>query len=120
MENEARFKAEVVQLILSRKTEEALEKLSNRYRVETPRIKVGMPKGSVKKVACYVNHTKTIHFSHLDMLYNPQVVLHEFYHHFRYHCGKHLGTEKNAGKFAEKFLQSYMLVNGKNLREPNV
>jgi hypothetical protein len=120
MENETLFKAEIVRLILFRKTEEALERLSNNYGVETPKIKIGMPKGNIKKVACYFNRTKTIYFSHLNFLYNPQVVLHEFYHHLRCHGGKHLGTEKNADRFAKTFLYAYMLVNREDSREPNI
>ena len=38
------FKVKVVNLILSKDTEEALELLSQRYRVAKPDLKVGIPK----------------------------------------------------------------------------
>ena len=110
LNNEVSFEAEIIKLILAKKIEVAIENLSKCYGVAIPKIKVGMPKGRVKKVACYVRHTQTIHFSHQDTLHNPHIVLHEFYHHLRCHGGKHLGTEKNAEKFVQKFLRAYILT----------
>ena len=43
------FKAKVVNLILSKDTEEALQLLSQRYNVAKPNLKVGMPKRYSKK-----------------------------------------------------------------------
>ena len=39
------LKSNVVYLILNGKTEEALTLLSNTYKVRTPKLKVGLPKG---------------------------------------------------------------------------
>jgi len=66
-----------------------------------------MPKGQSKSQGCYVTEKKTIYFSNQDALYNPFVVLHEFYHHLRSTGGKHKGTEKFADAFAEDFLDAY-------------
>jgi hypothetical protein len=101
------FKAKVVHLILSGKTENALEILSKFYNVSVPKLKVGLPKGHVKKAACYVEKTKTIHVSNSDALHNPFVILHEFYHHLRTVKNFHGGIEKNADRFAKDYLYSY-------------
>ena len=101
------FKARTVHLILSKKSEEALERLSEYYNVEVPKVKIGMPKGHLKSRGCYVTGKKTIYFSHRDALYNPYVVLHEFYHHLRIRDRKHKGTEKLADAFAEGFVEAY-------------
>lgn len=101
------FKARIVHLILSRKPEDALKQLSKHYNVAVPRVKIGMPKGQSKSQGCYVTEKKTIYFSNQDALYNPFVVLHEFYHHLRSTGGKHKGTEKFADAFAKDFLDAY-------------
>lgn len=72
------FKARVVQLILMRETGEALETLSQHYRVDVPNLKVGMPKKYSKKIGCYVSKTKTIHVRSREKLEDPFVILHEF------------------------------------------
>ena len=102
-----RFKARIVHLILSKNPEEALERLSEYYNVDVPKVKIGMPKGHVKSRGCYVAGKKTIYFSHRDALYNPYVVLHEFYHHLRTRDRKHKGTEKRADAFAKGFIETY-------------
>ena len=107
MNEDLRFKALIVHLILNGRIEEALRQLSEHYKVLAPKIKVGMPKGHVKNVACYVRKTRTIHFSKREALTNPIVVLHEFYHHLRAVTDRHGGIEKNANKFAEGFLKAY-------------
>ena len=107
MEADFLFKARTVHLILSKKPEEALERLSEYYNVEVPKVKIGMPKGHVKNRGCYVGGKKTIYFSHRDALYSPYVVLHEFYHHLRTRDRKHKGTEKLADAFAKGFLRAY-------------
>jgi len=99
-----------VWLIVSKKPEDALEALSHYYKVKTPELKVGMPKRHRKKVGCYVSKNKTIYVSDLDNLYNPYVILHEFYHHLRIHDTKHKGTEKQAKRFAKDYIEAYRIT----------
>jgi hypothetical protein len=101
------FRARVVQLILQKNVEEALEALSQHYHVNVPGLRVGMPKRSGGKAGCYVSATKTIHVASRERLYDPFVILHEFYHHLRTQGGKHRGTEKHANKFAEEYIATY-------------
>ncbi|MGQ9718710.1 MAG: hypothetical protein ACUVWK_02540 [Nitrososphaerales archaeon] len=108
MNAEEPFKIVILQLILSKKPESALEALSKYYDVETPKLKVGMPKGHSKNTGCYVQKTRTIHVSNQDTLCDPYVILHEFYHHLRVHDGVHRGTEKNANRFARGYIEAYM------------
>jgi hypothetical protein len=114
--DEQTFKLRVVRLILAKKVEEALEALSNHYRVVVPRLKVGMPKRSGGKAGCYVSATKTIHVTSEERLYNPFVILHEFYHHLRTQGGKHRGTEKHANKFAQEYIAAYQGAHVYNFR----
>ena len=107
MNKESKFKALIVHLILNEKVEKAIKLLSKHYEVPTPKLKIGMPKGHIRNAACYIQKTKTIHFSKRETFQNPHVVLHEFYHHLRISTDKHGGIEKNADKFAEKFLEAY-------------
>ena len=107
MKDDLKFKALIVHLILNSKLEEALRLLSRHYKISTPKIKIGMPKGHVKNAACYVRKTETIHFSRRETLTNPLIVLHEFYHHLRSVTDWHGGIEKNANKFAKSFLEAY-------------
>ena len=107
MRAEFSFKARIVHLILSRKPEEALGRLSEHYNVAIPKVKVGMPRGHVKDRGCYVVGKKTIYFSNQDAFYSPYVVLHEFYHHLRTQGRKHKGTEYLADAFAKDFLEAY-------------
>ena len=113
------FKAKVVNLILSKDTEEALEMLSQRYRVAKPKLKVGMPKRHSKKPACYVAKKRTIHVSDREILRNPSVILHEFYHHLRNFTDVHGGIEKYAQRFAEGYLKAYRMVVGGYQRKSN-
>ena len=101
------FKARIVCLILSKKSEEALERLSEYYNVEVPKIKIGMPKGHVKNRGCYVAGKRIIYFSDYDAFYSPYVVLHEFYHHLRRVTNAQVGTEKYANNFAKNYLEAY-------------
>jgi len=103
------FEAGIVYLILSKNPEEALKSLAEYFHVETPELRVGMPKGHLKDAACYVSTKKTIFVSDQDNLFNPYVILHEFYHHLRMHDSKHKGTEKYANKFAEEYINAYKL-----------
>jgi hypothetical protein len=102
--DEDSFKAKIVQLILRNEAEIALESLSQHYQVDTPHLKVGMPKKTGKKAGCYVPNTKTIHVASQERLADPFVIIHEFYHHLRYQGGRHRGAEKLADKFAEEFI----------------
>jgi hypothetical protein len=103
------FKFVVVSLILNGKPEEALAILSEHYNVNTPKLRVGLPKGH-KAVAygCYTSKTETISVLSSEFLSNPFVILHEFYHHLRSrNVDKvHRGTEKNANKFALEFMKT--------------
>jgi len=101
------FKAKVVALILSKDTEEALEMLSSHYRVVKPKLRVGMPKRYSKNPACYVAKKRTIHVSRREILWNPHLILHEFYHHLRRETDAQGGIEKYADKFAKNYLEAY-------------
>lgn len=107
MDSEALFRAEIVHLILSRKPEEALESLSQHYHVVTPKLRVGMPKGHRKDAGCYAAAKRTIYVSDSDNLYNPHLILHEFYHCLRATDGKHKGTERYADRFAKEYVETY-------------
>lgn len=101
-------KAEIVQMILAGSTEAALEKLSNIYRIESPRIVVGTVKGKRRTVyAVYVPAEKKIYALNSDIFCNPFVILHEYYHHIRSKLGVHRGSEKHANLYAKEFVDSY-------------
>jgi hypothetical protein len=103
------FKSTVVLLILNSKPEEALILLAKQYNVNTPNLKVGLPKGhKTSAYGCYTSKTETISVLNSEILNNPFVILHEFYHHLRSkNVDKiHRGTEKNANKFALEFLKT--------------
>ncbi len=101
-------KAKIVEIILSKKTEQALQILSEYYKVYPPQIVVGTIKGKRKTVyAVYVQREKKIYCINSDIFYNPFVVLHEFYHHIRTSGGIHRGSEKHANMYAKSFLDSY-------------
>ena len=102
------FKAKVVYLILSKETSEALKLLSQYYNIVEPKLKVGMPKRYSKNPACYVHKSKTIHISRREILYNPSIILHEFYHHLRSVKDAQGGIEKYADGFARTFLDAYI------------
>jgi hypothetical protein len=106
--NEDRMKAAVVALILDSKTEEAIGLLSRWYKVSEPKLGVGVFEGRTKGVAAvYSQNNKKILAAKREYLYNPFVMIHEFYHHLRSASGKHRGTEKQADKFALDFIASY-------------
>jgi len=110
LNSEQLFKTKIVHLILSKKPEDALKALSHYYKVITPELKVGMPKGHRKNVGCYVSKNKTIYVSNSNNLYNPYLILHEFYHHLRTHDRKHRGTEKYADRFAKDYVEAYKIA----------
>jgi hypothetical protein len=103
------FKPLVVWLILNGKAEEALALLAKNYGVNTPKLKIGLPKGRKTNVSgCYTPKDETISLLSSDVMGNPFVILHEFYHHLRTSVDKkHKGTEKNADKFAKEFIEAY-------------
>jgi Zn-dependent peptidase ImmA (M78 family) len=110
---EDNFKPLVVWLILSGKPEEALELLAEKYQVNVPDLKVGLPKGhKITAYGCYLSKNQTITVQNSDVLANPFVILHEFYHHLRSKSvdRMHKGTEKNADKFALDFIMHYQLA----------
>jgi hypothetical protein len=110
---QANFKPLTVWLILNGKAEEALALLAKNYKVNTPKLKVGLPKGRKKNVfGCYTSRDETISVLNSDTIGNPFVILHEFYHHMHTSIDKkHKGTEKNADRFANEFIQEYKAAN---------
>ncbi len=106
--SEDEFKASVVALILDSKTEEAIDVLSKRYRVQRPRLGVGVVAGRNKGVAAiYSLRRREILAARREYLYDPFVMIHEFYHHLRSTSGRHRGTEKQADKFSGEFIAAY-------------
>lgn len=105
------MQARIVQMILTKRTEEALQALSSFYHLEPPKIAVGTVKGKRRTAyAVYVQREKKIYAMDSTIYYNPFVILHEFYHHLRTRDGSHRGTEKHANAFARGFIDSYMAV----------
>jgi hypothetical protein len=105
---EEAFRALVVATILDSRTEEAIRLLCEHYRVSVPRLRVGVLEGRTKGVAAvYSLERKEILAANREYLYDPFVMVHEFYHHLRSISGKHRGTEKQADKFASEFVEAY-------------
>lgn len=95
-------------MILDSKTEEALGLLSKHYHVQIPRLGVGVVEGRTKGVAAiYSQRRKEILAAKREYLYDPFVMIHEFYHHLRSISGRHRGTERQADKFAVDFIDAY-------------
>lgn len=104
-------KAKIVYMILSKKTEKALQNLSNFYKVIPPEIVVGTIKGRRKTVyAVYVHRESKIYCMNADIFFNPFVVLHEFYHHLRTKGMVHRGSERHANMYAKSFIDSYKKI----------
>ena len=111
------MQATIVHLILNKKTEEALKKLSDFYRVDTPEIVVGTIKGKRRTVyAAYVPKERKIYALNSDIFCNPFVVLHEYYHHIRSRGGTHRGSEKLENLYAQEFISTYKKVLQNDLR----
>ncbi len=109
------FRSRIVEIIVSeRDPERAVYELSQHYRVEKPSLRMGLPKGEKKALGCYVSRERTIYLSSRDSLYDPYVVIHEFYHHLRSTSGKHRGTEKHAKEFALSFLRDANVPAGRD------
>lgn len=102
-------KSQIVRLILKQDTEEALSELAEYYRVNVPKLRIGLPKGHRRNLlGCYSTKDQTISLLKSDVIGNPFVILHEFYHHMRTSVDKtHRGTERNADKFATEFIEEY-------------
>ncbi len=114
-------KAKIVNLILNKKTEEALDNLSKFYKVTTPEITVGTLKGKRRTVyAVYVQRESKIYCINSDIFYNPFIVLHEFYHHLRTKGGIHRGSEKHANMYAKSFIESYTKIVNQMRTENNI
>jgi hypothetical protein len=106
--SEDEMKASVVAMILDSRPEEALDLLSKWYRVERPKLGVGVVEGRTKRVAAvYSLRRREILAAKREYLYNPFVMIHEFYHHLRSRGGRHRGTEKEADRFAVEFIMTY-------------
>ena len=102
------MKALVVALIVDSKTEEAIRVLSRWYKVSTPQLGIGVVEGKTKGVAAvYSQRRKEILAARREFMYDPFVMIHEFYHHLRSVSGRHRGTEKQADKFALGFIAAY-------------
>jgi hypothetical protein len=100
-------------MILNKKTEEALHKLSIFYKIAPPEIVVGTIRGKRRTVyAVYVQKERRIYATNSDIFYNPFIVLHEFYHHMRTKGGVHRGSEKHANMYAKSFIDSYNKIIG--------
>ena len=113
-------KAKIVEIILSKKTEQALQILSGYYKVPPPQIVVGTIKKKRKTVyAVYVQRERKIYCINSDIFYNPFVVLHEFYHHIRTSDGIHRGSEKHANMYAKSFIDSYYKIIDLILKQNN-
>jgi hypothetical protein len=103
------FKARIVQLILSKQTETAVELVSKRYKVRTPRLGVGPTKGKKIALAVYSVQANSILFSDQEHYFDPFVILHEMYHCIRSASGSHRGTEKNADRFALDYIAAFKM-----------
>ena len=102
------LKTYVVGLILDSDPEKAIRVLSRWYGVSVPKLGVGVVEGRTKGVAAvYSQRRKEILAAKRDYLYDPFVMIHEFYHHLRSVSGKHRGTVKQADRFALEFLAAY-------------
>ncbi len=111
MVTETEMKASVVALILDSDPEGAIGLLSKWYKVSKPKLGVGVFEGKTKGVAAvYSPNRKEILAARREFLYDPFVIVHEFYHHLRSTSGHHRGTEKQADKFALEFLAAYQQV----------
>lgn len=105
------FKAYIVQLIIDKETEQAIESLSQLYEIKPPQIVVGTIKGKRSTVyAVYVQRECKIYCINSDIFYNPFIIMHEFYHHLRTTAGVHRGSEKHANMYARDFIDSYKTI----------
>jgi len=108
-EPDQNLKAFIVALILSKRTEEAIQLLSLIYKVDVPQLKVGHVKGRKKAAGVYILSKKAILVSKGENLWDPFIILHEFYHHIRNEGGVHKGNEKLADFFAHDYINAYKM-----------
>jgi len=98
----------VVATILDSRPEDALSLLCEHYRVSRPRLSVGVFEGRTKGVAAvYSVERREILAAKREFLFDPFVIIHEFYHHLRSTSGKHRGTERQADEFAAGFIDAF-------------
>tara|TARA_B100002003_G_C14121323_1_gene539344 strand:- start:677 stop:1021 length:345 start_codon:yes stop_codon:yes gene_type:complete len=108
------FKHKVVEEILNKRPEQAVKMLSEKYNVKPPNLYVGVVKGkSTSALGVYIPKKKTIYVRNSDILFNPFVIIHEFYHHLRTRPTKHRGTEKYADRFAQDFIKAHLIIETK-------
>ena len=101
-------KAFIVSLILDKKPENALQLLSDFYKVKPPKLSVGTVRGHRRNVlAVYLPAKQIILAVNQDAFYHPFVILHEWYHHIRSSGGVHRGTERHANAYAKSFIDSF-------------
>lgn len=105
--SEPNFKAMIVYIILSRKTERAVDILSRKFSVRRPALGIGHTKGKKLALAVYSVASNMISFADQQYFFDPFVVLHEMYHCLRSRSGNHRGTEKNADRFALDYIAEY-------------
>ena len=108
--DDSEFKATVVRLILDRNTEKAVELLSRKFKLRTPKLEIGHTKGKKIALAVYSVPANSISFADQEYFFNPFVVLHEMYHCIRSTSGHHRGTEKNADRFALNYIENYRRI----------
>jgi hypothetical protein len=102
------FKALVVATILDSRPEVAIGSLCEWYHVSVPKLSVGVLEGKTKRVAAvYSVGRREILAARREYMYNPFVMIHEFYHHLRSTSGRHKGTERQADEFATEFIGAY-------------
>jgi len=105
------MKATVVALILDFRPEEAIQLLSKWHKVRPPKLGVGVFEGRTKGVAAvYSAGRREILAAKREYLYEPFVIVHEFYHHLRSSGGKHRGTERQADLFASDYIAAFKRI----------
>ena len=102
------FKASIVRSMIKGDVEEALDRLSKSFKVKSPKIRVGTVKGHRKAGAVYHQSNQTIYASNRKVLYDPMIILHEYYHYLQSELYRKRGSEKHANKFAKDFVTSAM------------
>lgn len=72
---------------------------------------MGVFEGRTKGVAAvYSVGRREILAARREFLYDPFVMIHEFYHHLRSTSGRHRGTERQADEFAADYIRAYQRV----------
>src|SRR5207247_10666874 len=102
------LQARIVYMILNKKTEEALQLLSNFYNLKPPRIAVGTIKGKRRRAyAVYVTRENKIYALNSDILYNHFLIIHLYYHYLSSCFGLQRGTEGKEDSYSRSFIESY-------------